>query len=101
MLKFALYAVVLFLTIGVTIARETLAQLGLDSNYLVIGALALLVTSMLAHRNWLLVGVVALLCIIINLPADVLGGIQIDHDLLIALLLGVTILPAVHRILLR
>ena len=101
MVKFALYAVVLFVTIGVTIARETLAQLGLDSNYLVIGVLAMVVTAMLAHRNWLLVGVVAFLCIIINLPAEVLGGIQIDHDLLIALLLGVTILPFVHGIVMR
>lgn len=101
MFKFALYAVVLFVTIGVTIARETLAQLGLDSNYLAIGVIALAVTAMLAHRNWLLVGVVAALCIVINLPAEVLGGVQIDHDLLIALLLGVTVLPLVHGLVLR
>ena len=101
MIKFALYAVVLFVTLGVTIARETLAQLGLDSNYLVMAVLAIAVTAMLAHRNWLLVGVVAFLCIIINLPPEALGNIQIDHDLLIALLLGVTILPVVHRFVVR
>jgi hypothetical protein len=101
MIKFALYAVVLFLTLGLAIARETLAQLGLDSNYLAIALLALGFTAMLARRNWWLLGVVAILCIIINLPAEVLGGHQIDHDLLIALLLGVTILPFVHHIVLR
>lgn len=101
MFKFALYAAVLFLTLGVTIARETLAQLGFDSNYLVMGVLALSVTALLAHRSWLLVGVVALLCIIINLPSEMLGGVQIDHDILIALLLGVTILPVVHGIVFR
>tara|TARA_R100001377_G_scaffold82887_1_gene63724 strand:+ start:885 stop:1190 length:306 start_codon:yes stop_codon:yes gene_type:complete len=101
MLKFALYAAILFLTLGVTIARETLARLGLDSNYLVMGVLALSVTALLAHRNWLLVGVVALLCIVINLPPEMLGGIRIDHDLLIAMLLGVTILPVVHRFIVR
>ena len=101
MFKFALYAVILFITLGVTIARETLAQLGLDSNYLAMGVLALSVTALLAHRNWLLVGVVALLCVIINLPPEMLGGIQIDHDLLIALLIGVTILPVVHRLVFR
>jgi len=63
--------------------------------------LALAVTAMLAQRNWLLVGVVALLCLIINLPPEALGNVEIDHDLLIALLLGVTILPVVHRIVLR
>ena len=101
MFKFALYAAILFVTLGVTIARETLAQLGLDSNYLAMGVLALSATALLAHRNWLLVGVVALLCIIINLPPEMLGGIEIDHDLLIALLLGVTILPIVHRLVFR
>ena len=101
MFKFALYAAILFITLGVTIARETLAQLGLDSNYLAMGVLALSVTALLAHRNWLLVGVVALLCVIISLPPEMLGGIQIDHDLLIALLIGVTILPVVHRLVFR
>lgn len=101
MIKFALYLLVLFVTLGLTVARETLAQLGLDSNYLVMAVLALAVTAMLAQRNWLLVGVVALLCLIINLPPEALGNVEIDHDLLIALLLGVTILPVVHRIVLR
>lgn len=101
MVKFAIYAVVLFITLGVTIARETLAQLGLDSNYLVMAVLALAVTILLAHRSWLLVGVVAVLCLIINLPPEALGDIEIDRDFLIASLLGVTILPLVHRIVVR
>ena len=41
MIKYALYALVLFLTIGITIARETLGQLGLDSSYLLMTVLAL------------------------------------------------------------
>ena len=101
MIKFALYAVVLFVTLGVTIARETLAALGLDSNYLVMAILALTVTAMLVHRGWLLLGVVALLSIIVNLPPELRGGIQIDHDLLIASLIGITILPLVHRLVVR
>lgn len=101
MFKFALYSIVLFITLGVTIARETLAQLGLDSNYLVMAMLAIVVTAMLAHRNYLLVGVVGLLCIVINLPPEAMGDIQIDHDFLIASLLGVTILPLVHRMVVR
>lgn len=98
MIKFALYAVVLFLILGVTIARETLATLGLDSNYLAMAVLALAITALLVHRNWLLLGVVAVLCIVINLPPQMLGGVQVDRDLLIALLIGVTILPLVHRL---
>lgn len=101
MIKFVLYAVVLFVTLGMTIARETLAALGLDSSYLVMAIFALTVTAMLVHRNWLLLGVVAILCIIINLPAGALGDIQVDHDLLIASLIGVTILPLVHRLIMR
>lgn len=101
MIKYALYAVVLFLTIGITIARETLGQLGLDSNYLLMAVLALAVTSLLAHRNLFLIGLVSALCVIVNLPPDTLGGLQIDHDLLIAALLGITVLPLVHRVVVR
>lgn len=101
MVKYALYAVVLFLTIGITIARETLSQLGLDSNYLLMALLAIAVTSLLAHRNLFLIGLVAALCVIVNLPPDTLGGLQIDHDLLIAALLGITLLPLVHRLVVR
>jgi hypothetical protein len=101
MIKFAVYAVVLFVTLGLTIARETLARLGLDSNYLVMAVLAIAVTAMLAHRNAVLVTIVAILCVVINLPPEALGSIKIDHDLLIASLIGVTILPLVHRVLVR
>lgn len=101
MIKYALYALVLFLTIGITIARETLGQLGLDSSYLLMTVLALAVTAMLAHRNLLLIGFVAVLCVLLNLPPDRLGGLRIDHDLLIAALLGITLLPLVHRVIVR
>ncbi|MCB1648797.1 MAG: hypothetical protein H7A05_00890 [Pseudomonadales bacterium] len=101
MIKYALYALVLFLTIGITIARETLGQLGLDSSYLLMAVLALAVTAMLAQRNLFLTGFVAVLCVLLNLPPDSLGGLRIDHDLLIAALLGITLLPLVHRVIVR
>ncbi len=101
MIKWVLYSVLLFLTLGITIARETLGELGMESNYLVMAVLAIAVTSMLAHRNLMLIVLVAVLCLVLNLPPESLGSLRIDHDLLLGALLGITLLPLVHRVIVR
>ena len=101
MLRFALFSLLLFATIGISIANETVERLGLQSNYLLIAVLALGVSSLLVKRNILLLLVVACLCVLLNLPAGSTAGLQIDPDFIVALLLGITLLPLVHRLLLR
>ncbi len=84
-----------------TLAKETVARLGLETNYLLIALVALLFTALLAHRSLMLVLLVIGLCVVINLPPELLGGVVIDQDLMIAALIAVIILPAVHRVVAR
>lgn len=100
-MKFVLYGLILFLTIGVTVARETLARFGLETNYLLIALVALVFTALLAHRSLMLVVLVLLLCAAINLPPEMFGGLTVDQDFLIAALIAVVILPMVHKLLMR
>jgi len=100
-MKFALYSLILFLGIGITLARETVARLGLETNYLLIALAALLFTALLAHRSFMLVLLIIGLCVVINLPPEMLGGFVIDQDVMIAALIAVIILPAVHRVVAR
>jgi hypothetical protein len=100
-MKFVLYGLILFLGIGITLARETVARLGLETNYLLIALVALLITVLLAHRSLMLVLLVVGLCVVINLPPEMLGGFVVDQDVMIAALISVIILPVVHRVLVR
>jgi hypothetical protein len=100
-MKLILSAVCVFLCIGLVLARELLSRFGLESNYLMIAVLAVLLTALLAGRSMLLMGMVLVLSVVLNLPADTLGTLVIDQDLLLAALIGVIILPVVHRLLLR
>jgi hypothetical protein len=100
-MKLILSAVCVFLCIGLVLARELLSRFGLESNYLMIAVLAVLLTALLAGRSLVLMGMVMVLGVVLNLPADTLGTLVIDQDLLLAALIGVIILPVVHRLLLR
>lgn len=97
-MKFALYGLILFLVVGMTLAKETVARLGLETNYLLIALVALLFTALLAHRSLMLVLLVVGLCVVINLPPEMLGGFVIDQDMMIAALIAVIILPVVYRL---
>ncbi|MDO8272886.1 MAG: hypothetical protein Q7U82_13380 [Gammaproteobacteria bacterium] len=100
-MKFALYGLILFLGIGITLAREAVTRVGLETNYLLIALVALLFTALLAHRSFMLVLLIIGLCVVINLPPEMLGGVVVDQDIMIAALISVIILPAVHRVLVR
>jgi hypothetical protein len=100
-MKLILSAVCVFLCIGLVLARELLSRFGLESNYLMIAVLAVLLTALLAGRSLVLMGMVMVLGVVLNLPAETLGTLVIDQDLLLAALIGVIILPVVHRLLLR
>jgi hypothetical protein len=97
-MKIVISSVAIFLSIGILLARETLARLGLESHYLLIAIGALLVTVLLSQRSIFLTGTVFLLCLAINIPSELLGSLQIDKDIMIASLLAIVILPLVYNI---
>lgn len=97
-MKIIISSVAIFLSIGILLARETLARLGLESNYLLVALGALLITALLAQRSIFLTVTVLLLSLAINLPSGLLGSFQFDKDIMIAILLAIVILPLVHNI---
>ncbi len=98
-MKFVLYALILFLSVGIMLAREALVRFGLETNYLLIALIALAFTALLARRSVLLISLVVVLCVAVNVPPEALGSFRIDQDILVAALIAVIVLPVVHRLL--
>lgn len=100
-MKIAIYSLAIFLSIGITLAKETLARFGLESNYLLMALVAIVATALLSQRSAYLTGTVLVLCVVINVPSEMLGSFQVDKDILIAALVAIVILPVVHNVVVR
>jgi hypothetical protein len=100
-MKSLLSVVAIFVCLGLLLARVVLSRFNLEASYPLLVLSAAIFTAMLAGRSLALMAVVLLLGLALNLPADVLGGVVPDQDLLLAAVLGVVVLPLVHRLVLR
>ena len=90
------YGFVVFVTLGITIANETLSRFGQEGNYLIAFSIALVLAGLLVvERIWLslivLVGVIT-----INLPEATLASLYLDRDVLFAAICGVILVPTVY-----
>jgi len=90
-----------FLCLGLLLARVILSRFGLESSYLLIALCAAALTAMLVGRGPVLLAVVMLLGLALTIPSGITGGGVVDQDLLLGALLGVILLPLVHRLVLR
>jgi hypothetical protein len=100
-MKSLLSVLAIFLCLGLLLAREVLSRFGLESSYWLMAVCAAVFTALLTGRSVALMAVVLTLGLVLNVPAATLGGIAVDQDLLLAALLGVIVLPLVHRLVLR
>jgi hypothetical protein len=92
------YGFVVFITLGISIANETLSRFGMENNYVIVFSVAFLVAAcILVTRIWLtafvVLGVVA-----INLPEAMLVGFSLDRDLLLGAVCAVILVPAVYEL---
>ncbi len=90
------YGFVVFITLGITIANETLSRLGQEGNYVILFSLALVMAALLlAEKRWLtavvLFGVVA-----VNLPDATLQSFRLDRDVLFAAICALILVPTVY-----
>ena len=46
------YGVVVFITLGIAIANETLSRFGLENNYIVVFSLALILAALMLSKNF-------------------------------------------------
>ena len=100
MMKVFLFGLVLFSTLGISVAREILLPFRLDSDLLAVGTGSLLLTCLLVQllRNGkCLFAMVILLAVSINLPAQILLRHGMDKELLIGALLAIMIFPFIHQ----
>ncbi len=87
-----------FLTVGITIGRELLASLNIDTNYLLITLVAITVALLTAHRRVLLILLVVSLSLSINLPPELLNGVGLSRDVLFGTLLTLVFFPLLVRL---
>ena len=99
-MKPLLSVLAIFLCLGLLLAREVLSRFGLESSYPLMALSAAVFTAMLAGRSVALMAVVLCMGLALSAPAGMLGGLAVDQDLLLAALLGVVVLPLVHRLVL-
>lgn len=92
-MKTAIVAIVVFLTLGITLSSSLLEMFRIGTNYMFIGLGALLITCMVAFRSIVLIVIVLLVSLPINLPEEYLIQYYIDRDVLIVLVILMIIFP--------
>ena len=96
-LKPFLMGSVIFLTLGVAIASETLSRLGLEGNYVYLFSMAFVVAAIMLGRNILLLLVLAAGVVAINLPEAMLLQYHLDRDVLLAVVCAIVLVPVMYE----
>jgi len=96
-MKMALLALIVFMTIGVMLSSNLLAQFGIDRDYLLIGLGAVVITGLVAFRGLALIVLVFLLTLAINLPEEFLTQYHLDQDMLIVAVILMVVFPLIYR----
>lgn len=98
-LKPLAYGFVVFITLGISIANETLSRFGMENNYLFVFSVAfVLAACLLSSKIWLsllvILGVVA-----INLPDAMLMNMNLDRDVVLGAVCALILVPTVYELL--
>ena len=96
-LKPFLMGSVIFLTLGLAIASETLSRLGLEGNYVYLFSMAFVVAAIMLGRNILLLLVLAAGVAAINLPEATLLQYHLDRDVLLAVVCAIVLVPVMYE----
>jgi len=96
-MKILLLALVVFMTVGVTLSGSLLESFCVEKNYLLICLGALAITGMIAFRGIALIIIIALLSLAINMPDDFLRQYYIDRDALIVVVILMVVFPIAYR----
>ena len=100
-MKMTLYGLILFLTAGITVARELLMRVGFNTNFLLIALIALVVTGLLMYQNLLFVVLIIFMTAALYLPEEFLQQIYIDQDIILGSLIALIVLPTVYQAITR
>ena len=96
-MKMVLVAIVVFLTIGISLAVIMLDQIGVERNYLLIGLAALVITALVAFRGAALIAIILIMSLAINMPEEMLAQYYLDRDILIVVVIMMVLFPLIYR----
>ena len=88
---------VIFLTLGVAIASETLSRLGLEGNYVYLFSMAFVVAAIILGRNILVLLVLVAGVAALNLPEAMLLRYHLDRDVLLAVICAIVLVPVMYE----
>ena len=97
-LKPLVYGAVIFITLGITIANETLSRFGMEDNYVVTFSAAFVIAAILLRKNLLVITLVLIGVIVFNLPDATLSSYGVDRDVLLALICAIILVPSVYQL---
>ena len=89
---------VVFITLGITIASETLSRFGIQDNNVIIFSAAFIIAAVLLSKNWLVIVVAFVGVVAFNQPDAVLMSYGVDRDVLLALVCGIILVPSVYSL---
>ncbi len=89
--------VVLFLTAGVSIAREMLIRFGVDTEILLIALVGIVVTGLCVYRKMLFVVLILFLVLTANAPESIIDKMGMDQDVLLVTLIIIAIIPSTAK----
>ena len=96
-MKMVAIAILVFITIGISLSMILLDQFGVERNYLFIGLGALVITALVAFRGALLIAIILILSLAINMPEEFLVQYYLDRDVLIVVVIMMVIFPLIYR----
>ena len=88
---------VIFLTLGVAIASETLSRLCLEGNYVYLFSMAFVVAAIMLGRNILLLLELVAGVAAINLPEAMLLRYHLDRDVLLAVICAIILVSVMYE----
>jgi hypothetical protein len=80
---FALVAIVTIMSIGANLPEGTMAQIGINQTYLLLGLVAVVAVSLVRYLKFTLVLVIAILAVGANLPADLAQEFKVDPQVML------------------
>jgi len=96
-MKMVAIAILVFITIGISLSMILLDQFGVERNYLFIGLGALVITALVAFRGALLIAIILILSLAINMPEEFLDQYYLDRDVLIVVVIMMVSFPLIYR----
>ncbi len=96
-MKTLVVAILVYVSIGITLSMVMLDQFGIERNYLFIGLGALVITGLVAFRGALLIAMILVLSLAINMPEEFLQQFYLDRDILIVAVILMVIFPLIYK----